>query len=164
MASFKDKNGKEWTIKLDSPKIRQIREDCNGLDLVDGDGKSYDQLYDDPLLLCDVLWILVKPQADLANIQGEQFFEAVTGDAFDEALKAILKAITDFFPSQRRALLETVAAKNAKIREMGITRAIQKLDDPNLEQRAVAKLEADMDEALEKALTLPSSAKNSPAS
>lgn len=164
MASFKDRNGRDWTIKLDGPKIRQIRTDCDGLDIVSTEGSAYDKMYDDPLLLCDALWILVKQEADAAGITGEKFFEAVSGDVFDAALKAILEAITDFFPSHKRSMLGTVAAKNAQIREIGLSRAIAKINSPELEQRAIEAMEKQMDEALERALTPPSNATSSPGS
>lgn len=162
MASFKDKNGRSWTIKLDAPTVRQVQSDCGGLNLFDPEGKAYDQLYDDPLLLCDVLWILVRKEADTAGVSGEQFFEAIGGDPLDAALAAILEAVKDFFPSQRRTVMEAVAAKNAKLREMGIATYLEKLNNPELERRAIEVLEKQMDEALEKALTLSKSATSSP--
>lgn len=162
MASFKDKNGRTWTIALDAPTIRRIRTDFDGLYLLGEDGKAYDRLYDDPLLLCDVLWALARKEAEAAGVAPEQFFAAVAGDPLDDALAAILEAVKDFFPSRRRELLETVAAKNAKIRELGYATAMQKIDDPALERRAVEAMERQMDEALSRILTPSSNATGSP--
>lgn len=161
MASFKDLNGREWTIELDAPTVRQIRTECGGIDLLGDDGKAYDRMYDDPLLLCDVLWSILKDEAQAAGIDGKQFFKAVKGDPFEFALAAIQKAITDFFPSQRRKLLETVAEKNAKFREAGMAEALKRLSDPDLERRAIEEMTRQMDSELEKALTQSLSAKSS---
>lgn len=163
MATFRDKTGRDWTIELDAPTIRRVRTECD-LDLVDIDGKAYERMYDDPLLLCDCLWSVVRLQAEKASVTGEQFFEAVKGDEFEPALIAIQKAVTDFTHPHRRKLLETVTAKNARIRELGMSRAVAKLEDPELEKRALAEMERRMDEELEKALTRSLNATSSPGS
>lgn len=162
MASFTDKNGRTWTINLDAPTIRKIKSDCDGLNILSADGEAFDKMYEDPLLLCDVVWILVSEEAQSQSITQLQFHKAMGGDAIDAATVAIVDAVKDFSRSHQRDLLEAVVAKNAKIREQGIRRAIQKLNDPEMERRAMEAIEARMDAELEKILTQSLSATNSP--
>lgn len=69
MATFKDRNGKPWTIDLDAYLIRDVRKACDGLDLAALNGEAYDKLDADPVLLVDVLWILCASQANAASIR-----------------------------------------------------------------------------------------------
>lgn len=163
MATFKA-NGKDWIVAIDAPTIRRIRDLFDGLDLVGLDGKAYQMMVDDPTLLVDVLWVLCAKQAEGHKMSDEDFGRMLVGESLDHAAKAMKEAILDFSPSQTRALLTALADKNAAIREAGMRKAIEKINDPALQERAIAALEADMDEAIAKAMTRLSSATNTPAS
>jgi hypothetical protein len=177
MPEFKDNNGKPWSIVLDAPTIFGVRRDtcdregckhkagdCAGVDLAGPDGVAYESLAADPCLLVNVLWLLCKKQAAEAGVDEPQFASGLTGDAIDQATAAMLAGIADFFPPAKRALILAVIAKNNKMREMGMAKALAKIDDPDLEARAIAAVEAEMDVAIESALTRLSSATNTPAS
>jgi len=49
------------------------------------------------ILLCDVIFVLVKPQADAAGVSDEQFAAALGGDAILAAQTAFYEELVDFF-------------------------------------------------------------------
>jgi hypothetical protein len=162
MASFKDRNGKNWTIDLDAYLIRDVRKACDGLDLAALNGEAYDKLDADPVLLVDTLWVLCASQANAANISQEQFASALVGDPISYATKALLESIADFSPPEKRELLRAMTNKSAKVREIGMSKALAKINDPSLETAAIEAMEASMDADLQRALTQLRSASRTP--
>lgn len=153
MSVFKDKNDREWMVSLDGPTIRRVRTECDGIDLADGEGKSYDRLVNDPCLLVDVLWSLCRDQAIAAGISDIQFGSALVGDAIERATAAMLESIADFFPQRSRALLTTVAAKNSKVRQLAMEKALAKIEDPELEIQVMQAMDDRMDAEVRSVLT-----------
>lgn len=151
--SFKDNAGREWLLKLDAPLIRAVRQDCDGLDLAGFDGKQFTRLSDDPCLLVDCLWVLCRKQAESRSISAEQFAESLVGDAIERATAAMLESIADFFPKSKRDHLCAVQEKNRRLQELGIAKALEKLNDPELERKVLAGIEAQMDEQISRVLT-----------
>ena len=76
----------------------------------------------------------------------------------------MLEAIADFFPERHRKLVQALAAKTSKLTDLGVAKALEKIADPALETRMLAKFETDLDQAIEKMLTPSDSATASPAS
>ena len=152
MAAFKDSNGRDWILRLNVGTIRAIR-DKHKVNLATLDGTAYDQLEGDPELLVDVLWSLCAAQATVANVTEVQFGEAMIGDAIENATAAMLEAIGDFFPSRKRQMVQTLAQKTRAMRELGLQKAMAKLEDPALVEKVSAamdaRLERDVNEALD---------------
>lgn len=161
MSAFKDNADKEWTLVLDAPTIRAVRNECGGLDLVDLSGEACEKLAADPCLLVEVLWVLCRDKS--GGIDAAAFGRRLVGDAIERATTALLEAIADFFPKRRRELARALASKNREIRDLGLERALAKLNDPALAKRLTAALEAKMDGQIEAVLTQLNSATNSPA-
>lgn len=162
MATFKDNAGREWEVALDAPTIRKIREAHDGLDLAGVDGAAYEKLADDPILLVDVLWTICRKQAQQAEVDDEAFGRALVGDAIDGAVQALLRAISDFFPHAKRAVILAVANKNQTLRDIGMQKALSRLNDPALEKQVADAMEAIMDAEVKAALTRLSSVTSSP--
>jgi chorismate mutase len=168
MPTFKDVNGQEWLLRLDVGKIRDVRE-LHHVNLATLDGTAYDRLESDPELLVNVLWTLCKSQAPEKNINEQQFGEALVGDAIDHATAALLEAIAGFFPKSKREMVQTLAKRTQAIREVGLQKALAKINDPELEAKLTAamdrKLEADINEILtqfDSATSSPASSESSP--
>lgn len=168
MPTFKDVNGQEWLLRLDVGKIRDVRE-LHQVNLATLDGTAYDRLESDPELLVNVLWSLCKSQAAEKNINEQQFGEALVGDAIDHATSAMLEAIAGFFPKSKREMVQTLAKRTQAIREVGLQKALAKINDPELETKLQAamdrKLEADISEILtqfDSAISSPALSESSP--
>jgi hypothetical protein len=111
MKIFKDRDGREWTIDVTIDSVKRIKS-LIGFDLLDLDeGKSLIKLVDDPVTLCDVIYCLVKPQADERQISDVRFGQAMAGDAIEAATDALLADLVDFFPGRKRRLLAKTLAK-----------------------------------------------------
>jgi hypothetical protein len=150
MRTFKDSARREWTVALTTAANRRVKGLIGAYPadlLMPAPGAEPDMAQ-----LADLLFALVKPQADAAGVTDEQFGEALDGDAFAAGLEAATEACIDFFPPDRRATLREARAK-------------LKAAEADLGLRAVEKLEALTAAALASALSgLAGSAPGSPAS
>jgi len=137
MKSFKDNLGRDWTIAVNVDAIKRVKGllDVDLRDVVQKDNRLIERLYSDELFLCDVAYVLVKPEADAKNISDEDFGRAMAGDTLEFALAAIMGELSDFFrkPEQREALRKAIAKLNA-FQDKLIAVINQQLDDPALDQ------------------------------
>jgi hypothetical protein len=97
--SFTDNAGRTWTIAMNLGAVKRLKG-LLGVDLLalaDGEPPLLTRLGTDVILLCDVIFALVKPQADQAGVTDEQFGAALGGEAILAAQKAFYEELTDFF-------------------------------------------------------------------
>ena len=146
MKQFTDTQGRSWTIEINVAALKRVKG-LTGVDLMDVlDGDLVQRFIRDPVLLCDVLYAVCKPQADKENITDEDFGRAMAGDAIERATESLLDEIVSFCPNPRdRAalgkVLEATRTAMTKARDLMEMR----LDSGELD-RAI-------DEALEAAQT-----------
>jgi len=160
MASFKTEN-REYVVRLDAPKIRDVRSECN-LDLGALDfGSVASRLASDPVLLVDVLWVLCREQGGLVGITSKQFGESLTGDSLDDASRALIAARADFSPARMRSLILQQQETSERIRAKTMTMAAERLSDPAIEARLMAAAEKKLLREMEEALTRYESVTNS---
>ncbi|MEW6198050.1 MAG: hypothetical protein AB1601_05220 [Planctomycetota bacterium] len=109
MKTFTDNAGRTWTVAINVDAIKRVR-DLLSVDLLEIlDGKLIEKLYRDPVLLCDVVYAVCKPEADAKSVTDEDFGRAMAGDAIEHATKALLEELVGFSPSPRdRANLQRV--------------------------------------------------------
>lgn len=154
-------NGKEWKVSLDAPTITELRKELE-VDFGAVDGKVFERMEADPVLLVNVLWVICRGQAN--GMKDEDFGRALVGDAIEDATKALNQAWLDFFPTGKRSLLLSLSQKQAALTDKAMELAIAKINDPTLETRLLEAAEAKMTRDLEAVLTQLSGAKNSPES
>jgi len=135
MKTFTDNAGRSWSITINVDAIRRART-LVGVDLLGiVDGQLLQKLIADPVLLCDCVYALCKPQADQAKVSDEEFGRAMAGDAIDAATTALLEELVGFFPLGRRRVLAKALAKLKSLEAMAIGHAESRLDSPELDQR-----------------------------
>lgn len=141
MKTFTDNTGRTWSIAINVGAVKRVRSglDVNLLDAVEG--KLIERLVSDPVLLCDVIFVLCQPEAEARGITDEQFGQAMAGDAIDSATSALLEELVDFFPSGKRQVLTKALAKLKAFEAKAIELASKRLDDPALEQQLNQALE-----------------------
>lgn len=145
MKSFTDNQGRAWTLTINVDAIRRVRTLAN-VDLLTAiETDLVQKLSIDPVLLCDVIYALAKPQADALNVSDEDFGRAMAGDSIDGATTALLEELVDFFPKERRVLLGKVLDKLKKLQGMALRAVEIKLESPALENQMKAAL-AELDE------------------
>ena len=130
MRTFKDRTGREWTVDLNITAVKRAKA-LIGVDILDlmDETKGTDlltRIQGNEVLMVDLVYVLIKPEADAKGITDEDFGGSMAGESIDAAYMVLLAEICDFFRNPaRRAVLRT---------------ALQKLSD--LEGRAIKRAEA----------------------
>jgi len=136
MHTFTDPAQRTWTVAINVAAVRRVR-DALKLDLLSViDGELLEKLAGDPCLLCDVLYVLCKPQAEERGIGDEQFGELLAGDVIDAATQALIEELIDFFPSRTRRPLGEMRAKLMALQAALTRKSLAKLDALDVEQTA----------------------------
>ena len=147
MKTFTDNAARAWTIQVNVDALKRVKSLLD-VDLMEAvDGKLLQRMLDEPVLLCDIIYALCKPQADAASVTDEDFGRAMAGDAIDNATQALLEELVDFFPQRRRALLTKVLDKLKKLDSLAlatVTDRIEKIDLDKVMSNAVAQLDNDL--------------------
>ena len=148
MQIFKDRDGREWQVVLNVFQMKRIRA-ALGVDLInvielDKDGQvrvdMIDKIANDPCLLVDILWVLVQDQARTLNVTDEQFGTALAGDAIENATKAFLDELVDFFPGARRLFLKKAVDLARKFETENAQMLEKALASPEFEERLKTSL------------------------
>ena len=157
MRAFTDSAGRAWTLSLTLDAAKRVKSllGVNLLELDKGDPPLLTRLGTDVILLCDVVFAILKPQAEAAGVTDEQFGGALGGDIILAAQTAFYEEMVDFFQKLGRAdLAKAVEAQRRIIEleirrmEVGIGMAQTKLQT-RIER---ADLETQIDAALDKTL------------
>lgn len=140
MKTFKDNAGRTWTLSLNVDAVKRVRSlaSVNLLEAIEG--KLLERLGSDPILLCDVLFALVKPEADAQNVSDVEFGRALGGDAIDLATTALMEELVDFFPKRRRGVLGKALNKLTELETKALTLAEKRLDGLNVDAELASAL------------------------
>jgi len=157
MKTFKDNAGREWTVEVNVAALKRVKS-LTGVDLLGVlDGTLIERLIRDPVLLCDAVYAVCKPQADERSVTDEDFGRAMAGDAIEHATGALLEELVSFCPSPRdRANLGRVLKATREVMDRARDIVEARLDSGELEEAA--------EEALRTLGTSSGSAPASPAS
>ena len=161
MNSFKDAAGRTWGVEITVATIRRVRAllSVDLLGVFGGDDPIIARLYSDPVLLCDLLYVICEPRLKETGVTDEQFGEAMRGDCIGEATRALVGALVDFCqsPKERENLRAVVAMFERKMdAQLGMASEMIKS----------GQLEKEMDQALEKSKrssgSVPGSSESTP--
>ena len=148
MRTFSDNAGRTWTLAVNVDAVRRVRSIVN-VDLLEAvEGKLIEKLVGDPILLCDVIYVICKPEADQRSITDEDFGRSMAGDAIDHATTSLLEELVDFFPKSRRALLTKALGKFRQLETKAIQLVDKQLDDPKLEEKVLGQLQQRLSEPM----------------
>ena len=113
-----------------------------GEDLLDVQ-QVLERLMVDPILLCDVVYVVCKGQADAEGISDEDFARAMAGDTIARAKQALVEDLVDFFPDPKdRENLRAALAKFNAMADRAKELIKAKLDSPALSREIEAALSA----------------------
>ena len=130
MQTFTDNAGHTWTLSLTFGSAKRVQAllDVNLLELEGGSPPLLTRLGTDVMLLCDVIFALLKPQADEKDVTDEAWAEAMGGDAILAAQGALYAELTDFTRRRGRTdVTRAVQAQQAMI-EMAIKASEEKIE------------------------------------
>jgi len=159
VAVFKDSQGREWIVEISVDTVKRVRTvlDLDLLSIADRESDVLEKLLDDPVMLCNVLFVVVQPQAEKLGVGDEDFGRSLFGDVLDDATKAFLMGLADFFPRRRRELLKAALSK--------VDEVVDRLSDLAAKRLASGELDRELEKVVESALAkFGSSSTSSPAS
>ena len=140
MRTFTDTAGRSWNVELNTTAVKNVRTllGVNLMSVLDDNCKLLAQLYDDPVLLVDVLYCVCREQAQKLDVSDEDFGRAMAGDAIEHAAVALTEELADFFRTARqRAMMRDILTKTRTLADRLMDAAEQRLQAVDME--AVAK-------------------------
>ena len=140
MKTFKDNENRTWTVAVNIATVKRVKSllNINLFDAIDGD--LLKRLLTDTILLCDVIYIICKPEADQNKITDEQFGRAMAGDVIEHATVAFLEELVDFFPEAKCQVLRKALGKHRKAVNLAIEIMNKQLDNLEMEKKVEAVL------------------------
>jgi hypothetical protein len=163
MRTIKDNAGRQWVVEINVAALKRVRG-LTGTDLMQViEGTLIEKLIRDPVLLCDVVYAICKPEADTRTppVSDEEFGKAMAGDAIEAATTAVLEELVSFCPSPRdRANLGRVLQATTKVMERARDLVEKKLDSGELDRladRLLATAGGSSGSALESSASTPGS-------
>jgi len=145
MQQFKDNAGRSWTVDINVATLKRVRG-LVGVDLMQViEGSLIEKFIRDPVLLCDVVYAICKPEADAATprVSDEEFGTAMAGDAIEAATGALLEELVAFCPSPRdRANLGRVLQATRKVMDRARDLVEKRLDSGELDRLAERLLQS----------------------
>lgn len=135
MRTFKDTAGRSWNLQINVDAVKRVRGLLNVDLLAISDGKLIERLVGDPILLCDVVFSILKLDADAQNVSDIDFGRAMGGDCLEQATTALLEELADFFPSTKRHVLRLALTKLRDVDAKIMALAEKKLSSPALDDR-----------------------------
>ena len=161
LQSFRDQKGRLWdcavTVDVIKRVKRLVRDESTGraLDLRYLDQSDLLQrLLSDPVLICDVLYAVIKPQADAYDpqVSDEEFARGLYGDTLAAAQDALLEGLISFSPSpKRRKALRAMLKKVKQLDALAVEQSAELLEGDQLEtamQEAMAHAVEDLKHSL----------------
>lgn len=140
MSKFTDNKGLEWTITVNVNTLKRVKSALS-VDLLDvAGGPLLQQIFSDPILLCDVIYVVCQPQADENKITDEQFGERLGGDSIEHATAALLEGLTDFFPRKRRQVLKKAIARCQELEAEILDEAERRIKGPEIKAEIEKKM------------------------
>ena len=135
-------------MEVNVAAIKRVRglTQVNLLEIIEG--TLIEKLVRDPVLLCDVIYAICKPQADERQppVTDEEVGRAMAGDAIEHATAALLEELVSFCPSPRdRKNLGRVLEATRKVMDKARDAVEAKLDSGALEKAAEQAL-AELDD------------------
>ncbi len=138
MRTFTDNAGRTWTLSLSFGAVKRVRGllDVNLLELDKGEPPLLTRLGTDPILLVDVIFAVIKPQADGLGVTDEQWAESMGGEAMLAAQKAFYEEVADFTRSQGRPDMAKAALAQHALIERVIAMSEERIGQIDVEELA----------------------------
>jgi hypothetical protein len=141
MKTFTDSASRVWTISITIDSVKRVRDllSINLLEPEKGDPPLLTQIATDEILLCDIIYCLIKPQADSLGITDSQFGQSLGGDVILASQNAFYDELIDFFQKRGRADRAKAALTQQKMINLAIEAVTKNLNQIDLD-RELAKI------------------------
>jgi hypothetical protein len=138
MKTFKTTDGTEWQVVVNVGTIKRCMDDT-GLRLTDlfASEAKIGEFFADDVRFCEVLFSVIRPQADAADKTLDDFLAGIDGTVIEGAAEALLAELSDFFPEPRKGLLKKVTARyqaaHLKLVTEGVLAAEKRIEETDFE-------------------------------
>jgi hypothetical protein len=138
MKKFTDSAGREWAVSITIGAVKRLKGllDVDLMNLQEGDPPLLARLGTDAILLCDTIFVLVKPQADKLGVSDVEFGESLGGDVILAAQTAFWEELQSFFQKLGRTDLARAVAAQARLIEKAVSLATARIESLNPEGMA----------------------------
>ena len=135
MRTFTDTAGRTWTLSLTIDAAKRVKGllAVNLLELEAGDPPLLTKIGTDVILLCDVIFALVKPQADANGVTDEQFAAALGGETILAAQTALYEELVGFFRGLGRSDLAKAVEAQRRMIDLAVRKIETRIDKLDLE-------------------------------
>lgn len=150
MPTFQDRSNRNWTISVNTSVAKRVKE-LTGVDLLSAfGGELLQRFVQEPVLVADVLYAILKPQLEASGVDEIGFAESLVGDVFERATQAMLDGIADFFPTSRREAFRKLTAATMRSQANGASVALAKINThlDDVVQFQMTALEEEMERKL----------------
>ena len=139
MSTFKDREGREWTLDINLDSVEQVRKETNVsiYELTNDRCKPLAELMSVPPILANVCYILVG--AKEAGVDQRTFATSIKGPEFEAMTEAFQEELMLFFQGPRQEALRTVWA-GAKAAQRKSTEKIKLLDPEKLADHLLTQI------------------------
>ena len=152
MPSYKDLNGKSWTVQISAQDIITLKKtlDIDLMKSLNDEGKTLYGITEDVEKLVNVLHLLCADQAEKAGVSATEFARGLGGDTLENATKAFIDAFIEFLPPQKRAFVKMAEEKREEWEAKALESAKMLVNNPEIEKMMEAELTQIRLEAIEK--------------
>lgn len=132
MSTFKDDSGREWTLRLDYAKARQLRESLS-LDFVDFDGtlQTFAKVDSSLDVLMSVVKSLTAAQRDTKQLSDEQFEAGFCGESFEAVRAALEECAINFSSPRERENLKRALTTQTTMRKELVANLVSRMNQPS---------------------------------
>lgn len=132
--TFKDTEGRAWTVEITYSTVKRVRSLLN-VDIMEAvEGKLMPKLISDPMLLVDVLYCIVKPQADALGVPDEAFGGALGSGKLYEARDCLARALVFFSPPEKRQAIRKAWDRTKGLVDAAAAAVVKRMDDPAIDE------------------------------
>lgn len=137
MRSFTDTEGRSWDLALTIASIKQVKDltEINLLEPLEGEPPLINRLATDFMLLVDVIWALIKGQADPRGVDEMAFAAALGPDRIAAAYEAFFAEYEDFFRQVGRTDVAMALAKQTELIKRIVGLAQKRIESGEIEDR-----------------------------
>jgi hypothetical protein len=138
MKAFKTIDGTEWQVVVNVATIKRCMDDT-GLRLTDlfASEAKIGEFFADDVRFCEVLFSVIRPQADAADKTLDDFLAGIDGTVIEKAVEALLAEVADFFQEPRKGLIKKTLARyqaaHSKLVTEGVLAAEKRIEETDFE-------------------------------
>lgn len=128
MREFRDALGRAWNVHMSCSSLKRSAEHA-GFDIADiSNGKAVELFSGNVTHLLDILWPFVKADAESRGISHDSFGDGLRGDSITSAIAVLKEELLDFFPRDRRALMEALLRKMEAVVKEASEQAVRDIE------------------------------------